>query len=173
MSLPRASQTAQSTHSTTRSRSGDCRLISSIEESREQDRGIFRGLYTNGLWLKGELPQNLKYIAMFATNLSILGVSASQLDNNFQPRSYMLQWLPTTGDFGLYGTFGDYDYHQKAATRLAVHYSHSLEDKQSRPGTEGIENSQIRLSDGSVIFTPNLFWPWYQRDQRGLSDDEP
>ena len=71
----------------------------------------------------------------------------------------MLQWLPTTGEFGLYGTFGDYDYHEKVATRLAGHYTHSREDKQSQPGTNGIENSQIRLTDGSVIFTPDLFGP--------------
>ena len=38
---------------------------------------FFRGSYTNGVWLKGDLPQKLKYQAMFATNLSILGVSAS------------------------------------------------------------------------------------------------
>ncbi len=38
-----------------------------------------------------------------------------------------------------------------------MHYTHSLEEKQSQPGTEGIENSQIRLTDGSSIFTPNLF----------------
>ncbi|HXV62606.1 MAG TPA: hypothetical protein VEK15_18040, partial [Vicinamibacteria bacterium] len=31
--------------------------------------------------------------------------------------------------------------------------------KQSQPGTDSIENSQIRLTDGSVIFTPNLFGP--------------
>jgi hypothetical protein len=68
-----------------------------------------------------------------------------------------LQWLPTTGEFGLYGTFGDFDYHEKLATRLAVHYTQSTEDRQSQPGTDGIENSQIRLTDGSVIFTPNLF----------------
>jgi len=86
-------------------------------------------------------------------------VSASQLDNKFDTQSYMLQWLPTTGEFGLYGTFGDYDDHQKAATRLAVHYSHSLEDKQSQPNTNGIENSQIRLTDGSIVFTPDLFGP--------------
>ena len=120
---------------------------------------FFRGSYTNGVWVRGELPAKLKYMAMFATNLSILGVSAAQLDNKFDTQSYMLQWLPTTGEFGLYGTFGDYDYHQKAATRVGVHYSHSFEDKQSQPGTEGIENSQIRLTDGSVIFTPNLFGP--------------
>ena len=71
----------------------------------------------------------------------------------------MLQWLPTTGEFGLYGTFGDFDHHEKVATRLAGHYTHSREDKQSQPGTNGIENSQIRLTDGSVIFTPDLFGP--------------
>jgi hypothetical protein len=120
---------------------------------------FFRGSYTNGVWLRGELPAKLKYQAMFATNLSILGVSASQLDNKMDTQSYMLQWLPTTGEFGLYGTFGDYDDHEKVATRLAVHMSHSLEDKQSQPGTNAIENSQIRLTDGSVVFTPDLFGP--------------
>lgn len=40
-----------------------------------------------------------------------------------------------------------------------MHYTSSTEDKQSQPGTNGIENSQIRLSDGSVIFTPDLFGP--------------
>jgi hypothetical protein len=120
---------------------------------------FFRGSYTSGVWLKGDLPAQLKYMAMFANNLSTLGVSASQLDNKFDTQSYMLQWLPTTGEFGLYGTFGDYDDHQKAATRLAVHFSHSLEDKQSQPGANAIENSQIRLTDGSVVFTPDLFGP--------------
>src|SRR5262249_4411419 len=88
-----------------------------------------------------------------------LGVSASQLDNTFDTTSFMLQWLPTTGEFGLYGTFGDFDQHEKVATRLAAHYTHSTEDKQSQPGANTIENSQIRLTDGSVIFTPDLFGP--------------
>ena len=94
-----------------------------------------------------------------ANNLSTLGVSASQIDNKFDTTSLMLQWLPTTGEFGLYGTFGDYDHHEKVATRLGAHYTTSTEEKQSQPGTNGIENSQIRLTDGSVIFTPNLFGP--------------
>jgi len=71
----------------------------------------------------------------------------------------MLNWLPTTGEFGLYGTFGDYDDHQMVATRVGLHYSHSFEDRQSQPGTQGIENTQIRLTDGSVVFTPDLFGP--------------
>jgi hypothetical protein len=118
---------------------------------------FFRGSYTNGVWMKGDLPAKLKYNVMFATNLSILGVSAAQIDNKMDTQSYALQWLPTTGEFGLYGTFGDFDYHEKVATRVGAHWSHSLEDRQSQPGTNAIENSQIRLTDGSVVFTPDLF----------------
>jgi hypothetical protein len=120
---------------------------------------FFRGSYTTGIWLKGELSTKLKYMAMLANNLSTLGVSAAQLDNTIDTTSYMLQWLPTTGEFGLYGTFGDYDWHEKLATRLGIHYTHSTEDEQSQPGTDSIENSQIRLTDGNVIFTPDLLGP--------------
>jgi hypothetical protein len=120
---------------------------------------FFRGSYTSGVWLKGEFHTKVKYMAMFANNLSTLGVSAAQLDNRLDTQSYSVQWLPTTGEFGLWNTFGDYDDHEKPATRIGVHYTHSLEEKQSQPGTEGIENSQIRLTDGSVIFTPDLFGP--------------
>ena len=120
---------------------------------------FFRGSYTSGVWLKGEFHTKVKYMAMFANNLSTLGVSASQIDNRMDTQSFVVQWLPTTGEFGEWNGFGDYDAHEKLATRIGVHYSHSLEEKQSQPGTEGIENSQIRLTDGSVIFTPNLFGP--------------
>jgi hypothetical protein len=118
---------------------------------------FFRGSYTSGVWLKGEFHTKVKYMAMFANNLSTLGVSAAQLDNRLDTQSYSVQWLPTTGEFGLWNTFGDYDDHQKVATRVGLHYTHSLEDKQSQSGSEAIENSQIRLTDGSNIFTPDLF----------------
>jgi len=142
----------------TRSTEGQFPYWLGVDDRLTSDE-FFRGSYTSGFWLKGEIATKFKYMAMFATNLSILGVSASQLDNKFDTQSYSLQWLPTTGEFGLYGTFGDYDNHQKLATRLAVHYTRSTEDKQSQPSTDGIENSQVRLTDGSVIFTPNLFAP--------------
>jgi hypothetical protein len=89
--------------------------------------------------------------------LSTLGVSASQLDNGLNTTSLSVNWMPTTKEFGPLGTFGDYERHEKLATRLGAHYTHSIEDKQTQPGTSSIENSQIRLTDGSNIFTPNLF----------------
>jgi hypothetical protein len=120
---------------------------------------FFRPSYTEGFWAKGEIVSNLKYMAMAATSLSILGVSASQLDQGLNTQSFSLAWLPTTGEFGLYGTFGDYDDHEFVATRLGAHWTHSREDKQTQPGTNSIENTQIRLTDGNIIFTPELFGP--------------
>jgi hypothetical protein len=120
---------------------------------------FFRGSYTSGVWLKGELATTLKYMAMLGNNLSTLGVSAARLDNKLDTQSYSIQWLPSTGEFGLFGTFGDYDNHQNVATRLGAHYTSSTEDKQSQPGTNSIENSQIRLTEGSIIFNPDLFGP--------------
>ena len=48
---------------------------------------FFRGSYTTGFWLKGELATKFKYMAMIANNLSTLGVSASQMDNTFDTQS--------------------------------------------------------------------------------------
>ena len=87
-------------------------------------------------------------------------MSAAQLDNTLNTTSLMLQWLPTTGEFGLYGTFGDFDYHEKLATRAGRRTTRTAArtSRASRARTR-IENSQIRLTDGSIIFTPDLFGP--------------
>jgi hypothetical protein len=45
------------------------------------------------------------------------------------------------------------------ATRLAGHFSYSKENKQSQPSTDDPDNTQLRLSDGTIIFTPNIFGP--------------
>jgi hypothetical protein len=45
------------------------------------------------------------------------------------------------------------------ATRIAGHFSFSPEDRQSQPGSEDIDNTQIRLSNGTIIFTPGALAP--------------
>ncbi|MCU1247964.1 MAG: hypothetical protein JWQ49_993 [Edaphobacter sp.] len=118
---------------------------------------FFRPSYTSGIWASGDITKTLSYQAMVGNNLSTLGVSAAQIDNAFNTVSSMLQWEPTTGEFGI--GFGDFENHQKLATRVAGHYTTSTETAQEQPGQDAFENTQIRLSDGSVIFTPNLFKP--------------
>ena len=126
-------------------------------DSRLMADEFFRPSYTSGVWAWGKVAKNLDYIAMIGNNLSTLGVSAAQLDNGFNTVSTSLVWKPTTGEFG--PGFGDFENHEKLATRIGARFTYSEESKQSQPNSEGFENTQIRLSDGSVIFTPNLFGP--------------
>jgi len=118
---------------------------------------FFRPSYTSGIWASGKIAKTLQYQSMVGNNLSTLGVSAAQLDNRFNTVSSVLMWQPTTGEFGM--GFGDFENHQKLATRLAGHYTTSTETAQEQPGQDSFENTQIRLSDGTVIFTPNIFGP--------------
>jgi hypothetical protein len=116
---------------------------------------FFRPSYTSGIWARGEIVDQLKYQIMLGNNLSTLGVSAAQLDNGLNTVASALIWTPTSGDFG--AGFGDFEHHDGLAARLAAHFTRSNETKQSQPNSDQFENTQLRLEDGSVIFTPNLF----------------
>lgn len=118
----------------------------------------FRGSYTTGFFVNGALADGaLQYKAMIGNNLSQLGVNGPQMDDTFDTVALALWWMPTTGEYGPNQGFGDFEMHDRLATRVGVHYTHSTEDKQSQPGKEDPENSQIRLSDGAAIFDQNIF----------------
>lgn len=118
---------------------------------------FFRGSYTSGLWASGKLAPGLEYRAMLGNNLSQLGVNAAQLDGELNTVSGALWWMPTTGEYGPGQGLGDYEFHDEFATLFGVHFTHSREDAQGQPGTEGFENSQLRLSDGTLIFRTDPF----------------
>jgi hypothetical protein len=120
---------------------------------------FFRPSYTSGIWATGTIVDRVHYQAMLGNNLSQLGVDAGQLDNSLDTFSAEVSWLPTTGEFGRRGGFGDLEGHAAPATRLALHFTRSDENRQSQPGTEAIDNVQIRLADGNIVFTPDLFGP--------------
>jgi hypothetical protein len=118
---------------------------------------FFRPSYSSGIQLRGDITKTLRYQTMLANNLSTLGVPASALNNKFNTWANALVWMPTTGEFGQ--GFGDFEQHDKVATRLAAHFTRSDETTESQSPTEAFDNTQIRVSDGTVIFTPNLFGP--------------
>jgi DUF3011 family protein len=117
----------------------------------------FRPSYTTGIWAEGKVARGLNYQAMLGNNLSQFGIDAGQLDNGLNTVSAALNWMPTTGEFGKRGGFGDFDEHDNVATRLAVHVTRSDETRQGQPSNDAFDNVQIRVSDGSVIFSPGLF----------------
>jgi hypothetical protein len=127
---------------------------------------FFRPSYTSGIQAEGEIIKKLTYKIMLGNNLSTLGVDAGQLDNGLNTLSAALTFFPTTGEYGMFnGSYGDFDNHRKAATRLGLHFTRSEEDRQGQPTTDAFENTQIRLSDGSVIFSPDLFGTGTQIDK--------
>src|SRR5262245_16932088 len=125
-------------------------------DSRHIADEFFRPSYTSGVWIKGNLTKRLRYQAMIGNNLSTLGVSAARLDNKFNTISSALVWTPT-GEYGQ--GFGDFENHKTVATRLGVHFTRSDENKENQPNSDTFENTQLRLSDGTVIFTADLFGP--------------
>lgn len=118
---------------------------------------FFRGSYTQGIWADGKIVDGLEYRVMLANNLSALGVQARQLDANIDTFSGALTWMPTTKEFGPANGFGDFEDHQEVATLFSAHYTQSTETPQSQPATDSIENTQIRLSDGTLIFNATAF----------------
>ncbi len=118
---------------------------------------FFRGSYTTGIWASGKIVDGLEYRVMLGNNLSQLGVNAVQLDDGLNTVSAALWWMPTTGEYGPGAGLGDYEYHEDLATIFGVNLTRSREDAQGQSDTEGFENSQLRLSDGTLIFSSDPF----------------
>ena len=142
---------------TTRSTAGNFPNWLGVDHRTAADE-FFRGSYSSGFFAYGA-SNGFGYYGMLATNLSILGVDAGQLDSDFTTASIAAWWMPTTGEFGPRSGFGDYEWHDELATRIGGHFTFSPENRQSQPGTEDIDNTQIRLSNGTVIFSPNALAP--------------
>ena len=118
---------------------------------------FYRGSYTSGIDVLGEITKGLNYRVMIGNNLSTLGVSSKQLDNKFDTVAGTIYWMPTTGEYGLAEGFGDYDYHQKIATYIGLNAGRSTETAQGQPSQDSFENSQIRMTDGTLLFSPDPF----------------
>jgi hypothetical protein len=132
-----------------RSLQGSFPFFSSTDRSMVED-GL-RGGFTNGIFASGEIIPRLNYSAVLGNNLSSLGIQAAKLTRNMAT-SLSLSWLPTTGEFGPRGGNGDFEYHDKPATRFGVSFCHSRENRFNNTGTPSPDNTQVRLSDGVLFF---------------------
>ena len=115
-----------------------------------------RPSYTTGFYVYGNLSNSLQYKAVLGNNLSQLGVNAVQLDANFNTVSTSLTWSPQ-GEFGPRAGWGDFESHDEVVTNFGMGLTRSREDRQSQPLENSIENSQIRLSDGTRLFEEDAF----------------
>jgi len=113
---------------------------------RQMAEDFFRGGFSSGVFATGQVAPRLRYTASINTNISQLGVTASNDTRDFA-YSASLQWLPTTGEFGPRGGFGDLEYHTNVATRVGVSAGTSREARYANE-TAPPNATQIKLSDG-------------------------
>ena len=111
---------------------------------------FFRPYFSQGVFAQGTFFRKLEYRWLVGNNNSNLDVPATKLDRDLSAGG-ALTWLPTTGEFGPRGAFGDYEHHEKLATRFNLAYTFSPEERQSPIGTPA-SNTTLRLADSLNVF---------------------
>jgi hypothetical protein len=126
-----------------------------------QDRVLadefFRPFFGSGVWAQGEPVAGLWYSAMLGNNNSILGVKSSQLDRKFTSGASMW-WMPTTKEFGPRGAYGDYEHHEKVATRFGFSFTNSPEQRFTNSDGNS-DNTTLRLADSVNVFETGALAP--------------
>jgi hypothetical protein len=112
---------------------------------------FFRPYFGSGIWAQGEITPGLWYNAVMTNNNSSLGVKSSQLDRTFSWGA-STWWMPTTKEFGPRGGYGDWERHDKVATRIGASWTWSPEQRFSNSTTNAPENTTIRLADSVNVF---------------------
>jgi hypothetical protein len=119
---------------------------------------FFRPYFGNGVWAQGELMPGFWYNAMVANNMSALGIKATQLDRKFSEGA-SVWWMPTTHEFGPKGAFGDYEMHEKVATRFGISTVYSPEERFTDANTGATGNTLIKLADSLNVFDTGSLAP--------------
>ena len=119
----------------------------------------FRTGFVSGIWGTGMLTPTLGYKLMVGTNISLLGVSATK-DTRDLAYGGSLWWMPTTGEFGPQGAYGDFEMHDSVATRIGVSLIDSpKEDRTAQPSASSPDSTQIHLGDSALLFGTNALAP--------------
>jgi hypothetical protein len=118
---------------------------------------FFRPSFSAVLWANGEVLPGLWYHVAAGNNLSQLGINAIQLNRTIAT-GVSLWWMPTTHEFGPQGAYGDWEHHERAATRFGVSTAQSIEDRQEM-ALNSPENTQIKLADSLVLFDTGALAP--------------
>jgi hypothetical protein len=119
---------------------------------------FFRPYFSNAVWAQGELVPGFWYNAVLANNSSALGIKATQLDRRMSTGA-SIWWMPTTKEFGPKGAYGDWEYHEKIATRFGFSSAQSREQRFTDSVTDGAGNTTLRLADSLNVFDTGSLAP--------------
>jgi hypothetical protein len=119
---------------------------------------FFRPYFAFGTWAQGMVGRGLWYNVFVGNNSSSLGIKAAQLDRTMSWGASGF-WMPTTGEFGPRGAYGDWEMHEKVATRFGVSSSFSPEERFTDGTTGATGNTTIRLADSLNVFDTGSLAP--------------
>ena len=119
---------------------------------------FFRPYFGSGVWAQGEVLPGLWYNAMIGGTNSILDVKSSQLDRRFSSGA-STWWMPTTREFGPRGAYGDWEWHEKVATRVGASWTYSPEQRFTDPVSGNAQNTTLRLADSVNLFDTGALAP--------------
>ena len=115
---------------------------------------FFRPSLSQGLWVIGEPRDGLFYHAMVSNGFNTLNLQPEQLNDRFAWSGSA--WWEPWGDFGR--GYSDLQDHREGVIRLGSSYTYAL-GSGSQAASDAVENSPIRLSDGTIITTPGALAP--------------
>jgi hypothetical protein len=119
---------------------------------------FFRPYFAYSVWAQGEVAPGLWYNAVTANNSSSLGIKAAQLDRTWSTGASMF-WMPTTHEFGPRGAYGDWEMHDKVATRFGFSSTLSKEERFTDADTGATGNTVIKLADSLNVFDTGALAP--------------
>ena len=115
---------------------------------------FFRPSLSQGVWLMGEPSDGFFYHAMMSNGFNTLNLIPEELNNRFAWSGSA--WWEPWGEFGR--GYSDFQHHEQAAVRFGGSYTFAL-GSGSQAASDAVENSPVRLSDGTIITTPGALAP--------------
>ena len=117
---------------------------------RQMMEDAMRGGFASCFFVSGSPLSRFFYTASVNTNISQLGVTATN-DSRDMAYSATVFWMPTTGELGPRGGFGDLEHHEELATRFGLSACHARESR-AAPLDQPPNSTMIRMSDGVYPF---------------------
>ena len=115
---------------------------------------FFRPSLSQGVWITGQPVDGWYYHAMMSNGFNTLNLLPNQLNNRFC-YSGSTWWEP----WGAFGRgYSDLQDHREAAIRLGGSYTYAI-GRGNQTDSDAVENSPVRLSDGTMITTPGALAP--------------
>jgi hypothetical protein len=129
-----------------------------LASDRSMGEEVLRPGFSATVYGTGEVLPRFYYKAALCNNLSQLGVKSNQLTRDLTYGA-SFWWMPTTGEYGPRGGWGDLEDHQELATRFGISSTYARDDRLNPVSESSPLNTQVRLTDGVLLYETGALAP--------------